>query len=137
MAKVVTIQVHELIDMVGNKARGFGMTFYPETNGADGVIRTENNSAKPEWKPTGPYNSKGKGVEIKHLWARRDKIIVNDTYVYDRAGFIAVEAPILNEDFDAKPDEGTLKSAALAILAHSMFVNGKQAVKHAGLDNIK
>lgn len=99
MPTAIALPVHELLTVHdnGNKAYGFGLVFYPDVNGADGIMRTEGNDAKPEWVITGPWNAKlprhakGEGVEIKHLEVKRDKVIVNHSYVYDRVGFIALK----------------------------------------------
>lgn len=124
MAKVVSIQVIQLLEMVGNKAFGFGLTYYPESNGADGVIRVEGNDAKPEWRPTGPFNSKGKGVEIKHIEVKRGNIILNNSHVYDRAGFIAVEAPIINDPVETDIEGVPWDQVHAAALAHKQRVFG-------------
>lgn len=97
MPTAIALPVHELLEVKGNKAYGFGLIFYPDVNGADGVMRRADNANKPEWVVTGPWNAKlprhakGEGVEIKHLEVNRDKVIINHTYVYDRVGFIALK----------------------------------------------
>lgn len=97
MPTAIALPVHELLEVKGNKAYGFGLIFYPDINGADGVTLRTDNANKPEWIVTGPWNAKlprhakGEGVEIKHLEVRRDKVIINHAYVYDRVGFIALK----------------------------------------------
>lgn len=128
MVAAIAFPVYDLLTVPerGNSAKGFGLVFLPDINGADGVIRSTNNANKPEWIITGPWNAKlprhakGEGVEIKHLEVRRDKVIVNHSYVYDRAGFIALK---WDGAVEAEKDALTLKDAAKAVLAHSALVN--------------
>lgn len=113
MVYAIALPVHELLIVPKGKhaAYGFGLFFLPDVNGADGVIRVDNNSNKPEWIPSGPWNAKlpkhgsANGVEIKHIDVTRDKVIINNHFVYDRAGFIALKAehqrPV--EDATASP----------------------------------
>lgn len=124
MPTAIALPVHELLEVKGNKAYGFGLVFYPDVNGADGVMRSTKNDMKPEWVVTGPWNAKlprhakGEGVEIKHLEVKRDKVIINHSFVYDRVGFIALK-------FDGKALEDALieeqalthKSSVAAIAA--------------------
>lgn len=99
MATAIAMPVYDLLTVpaTGNSAKGFGLFFYPSVNGADGVMQRTNVAHRPEWIITGPFpaklgrHDKVEGVEIKHLEAKRDKVIVNHSYVYDRAGFIAIK----------------------------------------------
>lgn len=126
MVTAIALPVHELLTVHdnGNKAYGFGLVFYPDVNGADGVMRTEGNDAKPEWIITGPWNAKlprhakGEGVTITHLEIKRDKVIVNKTYVYDRVGFIALkfDGAVLEEEMalTAKDAAALMHTAAMS-----------------------
>lgn len=129
MVYAIALPVHELLIVKPGKhaSHGFGLFFLPDVNGADGVIRTDNNSNKPEWKPSGPWNAKlpkhgsQNGVEIKHIEVTRDKVVINKHYVYDRAGFIALKAPRATTDemiADVIGQPLTLKDASRAILAN-------------------
>lgn len=106
MVYAIALPVHELLTVPKgtHSAYGFGKFFLPDVNGADGVERADNNSNMPEWKPTGPWNAKlprhgsANGVEIKHIDVTRDKVIINNHFVYDRVGFIALKAEHANVD---------------------------------------
>lgn len=115
MTRVIGIPVSDLLKMVGNKAFGFGLTFFPETDGANGVIQSGSED-KPVWLPAGPFNSKGGGTVIEHIEVRNrsGKVIINNSKVYDLAGFIAVKAPIINDPVEPKNSGRSMKDVVAA-----------------------
>lgn len=153
MVTAIALPVHELLEMKGNKFYGFDLVFYPDVNGADGVMRSTKNDMKPEWIITGPWaaklprHAKGEGVTIKHLEVKRDKVIINHSYVYDRVGFIALKADrvtsdemiaeVIGETLSAKDIfDNVAANSATSILTRNTKIESR-AARHARVKSSK